>query len=353
MKKILILGSSGYLGNALMHNLEYNVLGIDNYSRRDNVKKIGSDSLIPVKIHPNTIYGDICNFNYLKDIISQYAPDTIIHLAEQPSAPYSMKDAECAAFTQFNNIIGTLNLLWAVKEVNSDIHIIKLGTAGQYPDWLYKDIKVPEKTRIKIKYKKKDWEIPTPKYAGSFYHFSKLYDSYNIDYACKIWGLNITELNQGIVYGHIEGTRFDYDEYFGTVVNRFITQAIVGIPLTVYGTGEQMRGFISINNVIDAIKLIIEDYPKGYNIIHQLTETYTIKDVAKIIQNITNCKIMKIENPRVELSKNKIIFEAKKLKDLGLKSVLMKDELPKIINIVKKYKDSINKYVIQPTTKWK
>lgn len=354
--KVLILGSNGYLGNPLMCHLEkqgHTVKGVDNDLRKRLVKiEANSDSLTEVVPHKKTMNMDICSFYDLDKIISSYLPDVIIHLAEQPSAPYSMKNPFCSSETQVNNIKGTLNLLWSVKKNKPDTHIIKLGTAGEYPDWLYEGIKVPESPRIKVDYQNKEWEIPTPRYAGSFYHFSKLYDSYNIDYACKIWGLNVTDINQGIVYGHIDGTRFDYDQYFGTVVNRMCVQSIAGIPLTVYGTGEQTRGFININNVMEAITLVIEKGGNGYDIIHQLTEAKSIISIAKKIQEITKCDIQYLNNPRSEMKKNFLSFEAKKLTDMGLKKRSFHEELLKIFDIINKNKNKINHKAIMPTTTW-
>lgn len=350
--KTLILGSNGYIGNALIHHLDGDVLGVDNGSREELVNEIGSRSLTDVKRHSKTKELSVCNYDDLHRCISDFKPDTIVHLAQQPSAGYSMIGQREAVATQTKNTETTMNLLYAVKDIDPNIHIVKLGTAGEYPDWLYKDIVVPESPRITVKIGGKDWEIPTPRYAGSWYHFSKLFDSYNIDYACRIWGLNVTDINQGVVYGHIDGTRFDYDEYFGTVVNRFITQALIGKPLTVYGTGGQTRGFINLQNSIEAIELVIKNPVKGNRIIHQLTETLNIKEIAEMVSEITGCGINNIKNPRFEMESNDFEFEAKILKDLGLKQIKMRDSLPGIIKSISRYKDRINKRVIMPKTKW-
>jgi len=246
----------------------YEVAGLDNNLRKRNVESVGGKSLTKVEKHPNTMAHDISKDALAtKILVKDLQPDAIVHLAEQPSAPFSMISAQRAAETQRNNVVGTMNVLWAIREVNPEIHLIKLGTAGEYSDWIWDKRQIPESPRVKID----GWEIPTPRYAGSFYHFSKLFDSFNIDYACRIWGLRATDINQGVVYGHLPGTRLDIDEWFGTVVNRFCAQAVAGIPLTVYGSGGQERGFISIRNVMEAIELVIENPPEGYYIIHQLT----------------------------------------------------------------------------------
>ena len=355
-KKVIILGSNGYIGNALMTYLEkqgMEVAGCDNNWRNQLVKEIGGNSLIPVKRRPKTRKIDVCHYKELRDFIAEIKPTAIVHLAEQPSAPYSHIGPRQAYNTQFNNVCGSLNVLWAIKEVDPTIHLIKLGTAGEYPDWLYKNIQIPEGARIKVQYQEKDWEIPTPRYFGSFYHASKFFGSYNIDYACKIWGLNATDINQAPVYGHRYGTRFDYDYWFGTVVNRFAVQAVAGYPLTVYGVGGQTRGFIHIDNSMDAIKLVIQNPPKGFRVIHQLTEVQTIMNIAKMFQELTNCKIKCIENPRAEMPNNTFDFEMRALKEMGLIPIYMKDSLERLIWTVQKYKHKINKSVIMGDTKWK
>lgn len=351
MKTILVLGSNGFIGNALMRFLEdkgYDVYGIDNNSRERNVESVGGISVTPYKKHKRTVTHDISK-DYLKTkaLIKDISPEAIVHLAEQPSAPFSMIDGYHAAETQRNNIVGTMNVLWAIKELNPKINLIKLGTAGQYPDWLYNGRVVPESPRIKVN----GWEIPTPRYAGSFYHFSKLFDAYNIDYACKIWDLNCTELNQGIIYGHKEGTRLDVDEWFGTVVHRFCAQAVTGNPLTVYGTGGQNRGFIALQNAIEAIELVIKNPAKGYRIIHQLTEVWKVIDIAKLVASYTGCEIGEIDNPRIEMPKHNLTFEAKTLKKLGLKPISMLEVLPELIETMAKYRDRIKFNNIETT--WK
>ena len=353
--RVLILGSEGYIGRALKTFLEgkgHIVAGVDNGSREQLVKGVGSKSLVPV-FYNGSVSLDIGDYPALCNLISEFKPHTIVHLAEQPSAPFSMKDVGTAAGTQINNVSGTLKVLWAIKEVNPKIHLIKLGTAGEYPDWLYQNIEVPEGPRIKVKYQGKNWEIPTPRYAGSFYHFSKLFDSFNIDYACRIWGLNATDINQGIVYGHREGTRLDYDEYFGTVVNRFCVQAMAEIPLTIYGTGDQMRSFINLQNSIEAIELIMLNPAKGYRIIHQLTETYTINQIAEMVRKYKDIGVKRIKNPRAEMEKNKFTFEAKRLKTLGLKVKPMFQEIGFLLSTIHKYRRYIRKGVIQPKTLWR
>lgn len=356
-KKILILGANGYIGTALFNHLrdKNEVFGVDNNLRAKNVASIGGESLVEHAEVADLQFDISEDYGKLRDLIQSLQPEVIINLAQQPSAPFSMKDVTHATESQRNNIIGGLNLLWAVKEVNPNIHIIQLGTAGEYPDWLYEGMKVPEGSRITVKYQDKDWTIPTPRYAGSWYHFSKLHASYNADYACRIWGLRITDINQGIVYGHLDGTRFDYDEYFGTVINRFVTQAVAGMPLTIYGDGFQTRSFIHLQNSVDAIKLLIDTPadPGEYRVIQQLTDVKTVSEIADMVMDATNCEVQHIENPRAEMSRNEFTFEAKELKTLGLVPVAMEDEIKFLIDLVTENKDKIRKEVIMPKTKWK
>jgi len=350
--KVLILGSNGYLGNVLMNHLEkkgYEVCGCDNDFREYKI-----ESLTPIKRHSKSFFCDVRDYTNLKRLIDKFCPNTIVHLAEIPSAPYSMKNQEQSIETQEVNILGSLNVLWAIKEIDPTIHLVKLGTAGEYPDWLYpKEIQIPEDARITVKRKGKDWIIPTPRYAGSFYHMSKLHDSFNCDYANRIWGIDITDINQAPVYGYVEGTRFDYDEEFGTVINRFVTQALVNHPLTVYGKGGQTRSYIHIQNSMEAIELVIKNRPKGYKTIHQLTETKTINEIAELIKKHTGCKIKNIPNPRNEKDYNEFDFEMKQLKEWGLKPIFMENKIQELIDQIKPYKNKIKKSLIMPKIKWK
>lgn len=355
--KILILGSEGYLGRALscwLKEKEHMVYGIDAGFRRKWVKEIGGSSLTGERKRNESGKVDVTDFKSLKIIIDTFKPDVVVHLAEQPSAPFSQIDAEHATLTLNNNIVGTMNVLWAIKETNPDIHLIKLGTAGEYPDWLYPDMEIPEGHRLTVKYQGKDWEIPTPRYFGSWYHSTKFYGSFILDYANRIWGLRATDINQGPVYGHLYNTRWDYDQYFGTVVNRFAAQQAARIPLTVYGKGGQTRGYIHIKNSMQAIELFIKNPPKKgeLHVIHQVTEEHSVNDIAQMFLNETGCKIQHLNNPRKEQGENKFVFEKKKLRNLGLKTVPMESEISNLVKFANKYRDRIIKDVILPTTQW-
>jgi len=364
--RVLILGMDGYLGWALycyLRDKVEEIIGIDNYSRRQFVESIGSDSLFPLcedrRIHSFDL---VKHPDIIEDRIEVFKPTTIIHFAEQPSAPFSMMDRETSVNTQHNNVIGTLNLLWILRE-HPHIHLVKLGTMGEYSDWIYKNnVEIPESNRIEVQYQGTDIIIPTPRWTGSFYHWSKIFDSFNMEYACRLWGLSATDLNQGVVYGtrilgmaDNELTRFDYDSYFGTVVNRFIVQAIVNEPLTVYGSGNQTRGYININDTMRAIGSAIQNPPPRAccRIINQLTEVFSVNEIALMVQQLTGCTIESIDNPRCENEKHTYNPTFEKLKKWGLSDPYkMKDMLATMLEDVEKHKRQINRDVIAPQTQW-
>ncbi len=343
-KKVFILGIDGYLGFSLADYLmkkDFLVAGVDNYLRRKLVRDVGSFSLTPIddrKTEWPFIYGDITDYKLISQLMADFRPDVVIHFAEQPSAPYSMKGQEEAFLTQKNNILGTLNLLWAVKNFSPKTQIIKLGTMGVYG--------TPEE------------DIPESDGAvaydpASFYHNSKAMDSINLRKACQWWGLNATDLHQGVVYGHYPNTRFDYDEYFGTAVNRFLVQSMADIPLTIYGKGGQTRGFIYIQNTLEAIELAINNPAKGYRVFNQFTEIMSINHIAEMVSKLTGAKIQSIENPRIEKEEHYYKPTHEKLLKLGLKPYFMKDMLPKILGEIKHYKSRIIERTILPKHSWR
>lgn len=357
-KKVLILGSDGYIGLALYEFLRSNgyfVLGIDSQKKEQLLRATGTQSLTFNKKYANFNIDISTQYQQLKELIGGIGPDVVVNLAQIPSAPWSMISADNAVDVQRNNICGALNVYWAVKETNPNIHIIQLATAGEFPDWLYPDsLAIPENSRVTVKYKDRDWNIPLPRYGGSWYHQAKTHASLNADYANRIWGLKITDICQGIVYGHYGNSSFHYDSTWGTVYNRFITQAVAGIPLTIYGRGGQMRSFININNSIEAIRLLIDNPPeeREFRVIHQITELHRIKDVAKMIQKETSCEIQYIDNPRMEQDTNDFNFDATKLKTLGIETIHMMDEIPKTIGVISELKDKIDINKIMPFTTW-
>ena len=389
--KILILGNDGYIGYPLtLHLLKqgHEVFGGDNYSRRKLVNQIGGNSLTPIssRIERNSyLKTKFSNFvdqteislgedfpQYIRSILEFFLPDAIVHLAEMPSAPWSMIDAERSGKTQLSNVIGTLHLIWAIKETCPNTHLIKLGSMGEYGT---PPCDIPEGT-VPQKCLKKD--SPTkcpmggllfPRKAGSFYHLSKVHDTYNIEFACRIWGLRSTDIMQGIVYGldyesgpenEEEMTRFDYDQFFGTVINRFCTQTVVGYPITIYGEGTQTRGFIPLKDSIKCITLALENPPEEgeYRTLNQFENIYQINSVANIVSEAAeslglNPTTLHINNPRIEDEDHYYNPECQKLFNLGyIPSTNILGEVSELLSTLLQYKDRVIKEVIMPTVQW-
>lgn len=371
MKRVMILGVDGYLGWTLFHYLKqfdgYEVSGVDNASRRGWVRQVGSESLTPIGSwlerkmdYPELMYLDVTDFEALKRAFRWGCPDVIVHLAEQPSAPYSMRGFEEAERTQVNNTIGTLSVLWAMKEYCPKAHLLKLGTMGEYGT-----PKIPiTEGPIQIHYRGYLDELPFPKQPGSFYHATKCFDTLNIAMACRFWDLRVTDVMQGVVYGMPDFgcmTRFDYDEVFGTVVNRFVVQAVAGIPLTVYGGGGQTRGFLYIMDSMKCLKLAMDTPPrKGqHRIFNQFGELFSIRELALRVSRVFRededpiWDWKHIENPRIEQEKHLYLPEAVELKKLGYKPDLLNEaKLKYMLDTIEKYKDRIQEEVIQPRIKW-
>lgn len=355
--RVLILGAAGYIGAALTaylrrHRELYEVFGCDNFWRAEKAV-----SMVPTEPPSAVDYLDVTGYDELEGYIRWCSPDAVVHLAEQPSAPYSMKGPEEASFTLSNNTVSTMNVLWAIHKVDKDIRLLKLGTAGEYVDWLYPSyIRIPEQPRIMVEYMGEDWLIPTPRFFGSTYHASKLFDSYLCDYYARVWGLHIIDINQAPVYGWVPGTRFDYDECFGTVVNRFIAQALSGSPITIYGTGQQVRGFIYLPDALEAIRLLLlnqfrwGDY--RCKVVHQLTETRTIESIASMVARLTGGEVIRLPNPRAEMQQNSFNFEARKLGELGLKPTYMEEALPGIVEQLCPYAGNVDPSLFNPTIEW-
>ena len=231
------------------------------------------------------------DYEFLSGVIENFQPDAVVHFAEQRSAPYSMIDRKHAVFTQVNNVVGTLNLLFALRELRPDCHLVKLGTMGEYGT---PNIDI-EEGYIRIEHNGRSDVLPFPKQPGSFYHLSKVHDSHNMMFACKIWGLRATDLNQGVVYGTVTDevvldealiNRFDYDDVFGTVLNRFCAQAAVGHPLTVYGKGGQTRGFLDIRDTVRCIEIACLNpaKPGECRVFNQFTEQFSVLELAEMVQ---------------------------------------------------------------------
>ncbi len=381
--RILILGGDGYLGwpqAIYLSQKGHEVAVFDNLARRQFDLKHGFDSLIPIQTPHRRIerweqitgknitsyHGDTTDYESLSHAIQEFQPEALVHFAEQRAAPYSMIDREHAVYTQHNNVIGTLNVLYAIKDFAPSCHLVKLGTMGEYGT---PNIDI-EEGFIEIQHNGRTDVLPFPKQPGSFYHLSKVHDSHNIMFCCKIWGLRSTDLNQGIVYGLDTyetamdsdlATRFDYDQVYGTALNRFCVQAAVGYPLTVYGRGGQTRGYINIKDTMRCIELAIESSPSAgeYRVFNQITELFSINDLAEQVQRVgsrmgLNVELNNYPNPRVESEQHYFKVVHTKLLDLGLEPHLLNDaEIERMINASLEYRDRVNPKLIAPTVNWR
>lgn len=383
--RILILGGDGYLGwPTAMHFAKHGheVAIVDNLSKRLWEAKLGVAPLVPIPTlqrrvrlwnehyskNPVILYvGDIALQNrFVYRVFEEFRPEAIVHYAEQPSAPYSMQSRQTAVDTQVNNIAGTLNILFAMRRFTPESHLVKLGTMGEYGT---PNIDI-EEGWIEIEHKGRRDRVLYPKRPGSFYHLSKVHDSNNIEFTCRIWGIRSTDLNQGVVYGietneteiHPELlTSFHYDQVFGTVLNRFVTQAVAGIPLTVYGKGGQKRGFLNIKDTIQCVNIAISNPPKEgeYRVFNQFTEMFTILDLSHIVERVGGAmgllvRIENLSNPRIESESHYYKPVNSALMTLGLKPHLLTDDIVgRMIRRVIDAKEHIDHSIIHPTIKWK
>jgi UDP-sulfoquinovose synthase len=381
--KIAVLGGDGYCGWATALYLSqkgHNVAIIDNFLRRQWDHELGAQTLTPIrplsdrlriwqKLTGQTIelfVGDVADYDFLESTIKSFEPEAIVHFAEQRSAPYSMIDRKHAVFTQVNNVVGTLNVLFAIRELSPDCHLIKLGTMGEYGT---PNIDI-EEGYIEIEHNGRKDTVPFPKQPGSFYHLSKVHDSHNMIFACRIWGIRATDLNQGVVYGTMtdevgldEGliNRFDYDDVFGTVLNRFCVQAAIGQPLTVYGKGGQTRGFLDIRDTVRCIEIACNNpaNPGECRVYNQFTEQFSVLDLAKMVEVAgkklgMNVEIDHLPDPRVEAESHYYNAKHSKLIDLGLQPHLLSDSLlDSLVNIAVKYRDRVDASLMYPQVNWR
>jgi UDP-sulfoquinovose synthase len=383
--KVLILGGDGYLGwpTAMnLSNLGYRVAVLDNYLKRWIFNKLGITPLIDcpnlqerVNIwkgltgHDIKVYvGDIGEQDFLFKVVKEFEPETIIHYGEIPSAPYSMLNHNTSWETIQNNLRATLSVMWAIKTINPDIHLIKLGTMGEYGT---PNIDIEEGFMEIEKGGRKD-RLPFPKLPGSFYHLSKVQDSDMLYLGVRMWGLRVTDLNQGPVYGiqtaesrlDKEGRlmpHFHYDEFWGTVLNRFITQAVVGIPLTVYGKGGQKRGFLNITDTIQCVRLAIQNpaNKSEFRVMNQFTEIFSVNELAEKVKNAAknlslDVAIKNYPNPRKEAEEHYYNAKNTNLLSLGLQpNYLTEKVITEMIEIVMENKNNIRQDIILPgRAKW-
>ncbi|PJF41174.1 MAG: NAD-dependent dehydratase [Phototrophicales bacterium] len=380
--RVLILGGDGYLGWATAMYFSrkgHEVAVVDNYLRRRMHLERGTDSLTPIQLLPQRVsawrevsgktieffVGDLTSWDFVSRVFKEFRPEAIIHYGEIPSAPYSMIDVHHAVHTHHNNVTGTLHVLFAMRDFTPEAHLIKLGTMGEYGQ---PNIDI-EEGYIEIEHKGRKDVLPFPKQPGSFYHLTKVHDSHNIYFACRTWGLRSTDLNQGVVYG-IETeetklddrllTRFDYDESFGTALNRFCVQAVAGIPLTLYGSGTQVRGYLNILDTLQCVELaMMHPAERGQmRVFNQFTESFSVRELAFIVKNAAkkvgiDVEIAQYENPRVEKENHYYNPVHSNLLDLGLKPRYLQESLVEsVIQRVIQFKDRIIADAIVPRIRW-
>ena len=355
-RRVLILGGDGYLGwptAMAFSRAGERVTVVDNFAKRQWEAELGVRPLFPIptlherirawrEVSENEIelrVGDLTDYDFVESIIDDIRPDTIVHFGEQPSAPYSMIDVRHATYTQANNVVGNLNVLFAIRDRSPDSHLVKLGTMGEYGT---PDVDI-EEGYLTVQQDGRSHTFLYPKTPGSMYHLSKVHDSHNIHFATRIWGLRATDLNQGVVYG-VEtdessldprlATSFHYDEVFGTALNRFCVQSVVGHPLTVYGKGGQTRGYLNIRDTMACVRLAADHPadPGELRVYNQFTEQFTVLELAERVKAAGAVMGLRVEiahtrNPRKELETHYYNAKHTKLLELGLTPRLLSDEL--------------------------
>jgi UDP-sulfoquinovose synthase len=378
--RILVLGGDGYLGwpTALhLSDAGHDVAILDGLLRRGYDTELGVQSLVPIATledrvrawhahtgaHIAVFPGDLVDPTVAHHALAEFAPHAVVHFAEQRSAPYSMIDRAHAVHTQHNNVIGTLNVLFAIAELDRDIHLVKLGTMGEYGT---PGIDI-EEGWLDIEHNGRRDRMLFPKKPGSFYHLSKVHDSHNIEFACRAWGLRATDLNQGVVYGQqtphtaadpLLATRFDHDAVFGTVLNRFVIQAVLGHPLTVYGSGGQTRGIIDIRDTVECIRLACEHpaHPGEFRVFNQITESLSVQEIAKTVAACSPqpATIEYLDNPRVEDDTHYYNVVHTGLTHLGLQPHLLSDTLlESLFTITAHHAHRVDQTALRPTVRWR
>ncbi len=380
--RVLILGGDGYLGwPTAMHFSARGdeVCVVDNFAKRRWEMEEGIEPLMPIAPLKRRIdawkvasgksmrlaVGDLCNHRFVYGVIESFRPDAIVHYGEQPSAPYSMQSRTTAVDTQVNNVVGTMNVLFAMKRYAPTAHMVKLGTMGEYGT---PNIDI-EEGWLDVTHNGRTDRMLYPKKPGSFYHLSKVHDSANLEFACRIWGFRATDLNQGVVYGSETDqtglspdlrTSFHYDDVFGTVLNRFLVQAAVGAPLTIYGKGGQTRGFLNIRDTIACVALACDNPAKAgeFRVFNQFTEQFSVRQLADKVAAAAKragrtVEMSTIPNPRVEMEEHYYNAKHTALLDLGLKPHLLTDAaLDAMFAIVAKNCAHVDRSSFLPRVKW-
>jgi len=381
--KILVLGGDGYLGwptAMYLAERDHDVAVVDSFHRRLWDHELGADSLIPIlplqdrvnlwaslgKRPIKAYVGDISEWEPVERVFTEFRPESIIHYAEHRAAPFSMLSRRHAVVTQVNNVVGTLNVLFAMRDFAPESHLVKLGTMGEYGT---PNIDI-EEGFIEITHNGRKDTLLYPKRPSSFYHLSKVHDSHNIEFVCRAWGLRSTDLNQGVVYGvHTDetalhpglATRFDYDDVWGTALNRFCVEAAIDHPITVYGKGGQTRGFLDVRDTLACVELAAMN-PAGegeYRVYNQFTEQFSVQELAEMVAEGARGLgwepiIENIANPRVEMEEHYYNAKHTKLLDLGLKPHFLSETLiDGLLDTVKQHADRVNKRLLYPRHNWK
>lgn len=380
--RILILGGDGYLGWPTAMHLAaqgHEVVAVDSYLRRQLCREVKVrplnevpeldkrcaiwQSLTGAKIEYRI--GDLTEWEVIAGVFRDFGPQAVVHYAEQPAAPYSMLNRQTATLTLRNNLLVTANVIFAVKEFSPDAHIIKLGTMGEYGT---PNIDI-EEGWLEVAHKGRHQKFLYPRQAGSLYHTTKIMDTDLLWFYVRTWNLRVTDLMQGPVYGIFTAETekderllpfFNYDEIFGTVLNRFVVQAVAGYPLTVFGKGGQTRGFLNIKDTLNCIRLSVENpADKGeLRIFNQFTETFSINELAQKVKAAGNkldlvVKIQHLDNPRLEAEEHYYNPRHTGLVELGLKPhCLSEDVLAQMMAFVKKNKTQIRPDQFYPKIKW-
>ena len=381
--KVLVLGGDGYCGwptSLHLSDVGHEVVLVDNFVRRTIDHELGAQSLTPIadpkerikawqEVSGQTIgleYGDLLDWEFVSEVMRRHHPDAIVHFAEQRAAPYSMIDRRHAVYTQNNNVIGTLNVLFAINEFAPECHLVKLGTMGEYGT---PNIDI-EEGFIEIEHNGRKDTLPYPKLPGSWYHLTKVHDSHNIHFACRIWGLRATDLNQGVVYGTVTPqterdarliNRFDYEDVFGTALNRFCVQAAIGHPLTVYGKGGQTRGFLDIRDTVRCVELAIENPAERgeFRVFNQFTEQFSVRQLAEMVVDAAGklgveARVENLPNPRVEKEEHYYNAKHTRLLELGLEPHYLSDSLlDSLLNIAVEYRDRVDTDHVMPSVDWR
>lgn len=381
--KVFVLGADGYLGwpTCMYFSARgHEVIAVDNYFRRQAGIELDCEPLATppnlrqrariwqelTGLHIAVYIGDITDYQFLLGLFRQHDPEHVVHYAEQPSAPYSMLNREKAALTVSNNLITTLNIAYAIKEVNPHCHIIKLGTMGEYGT---PNIDI-EEGWLDIEHKGRQDRFLFPRQASSLYHTTKIQDTDLLWFYVRTWGLRVTDLMQGPVYGisttesdrdeRLE-TIFNYDEIFGTVLNRFIVQAVAGYPLTIYGQGKQIRGYLNIKDTMQCVYLSATKPagPGELRVFNQVTETFSVNELAAKVVRVGRdlgyqVEANNIPNPRVEKEEHYYNPHYTGLLELGLEPHFLTDAvLVEMFEKVGRYRHTINKNAMFRGVSWK